>query len=196
MTARALQTPAPSTKRVARRLSQRGPRIVLQVMTHTPPTSTTATPRDDARTPQPPRPTFGEMLEELIDLSVGLGVAAAAPALARRARDRPLRRPAGHPAARAGGAAGRDRRGDRRAAVPAGALAAATPAADRRAPGRPCRQRAAIGQDERSVAGPGSRSRLNARESDDVLAHREPKSMIASTRPDAAKAKTETRRLP
>ena len=52
-----------------------GPRIVLQVMKHTPPTSTTATRRDDARTPQPPHSTFGEMLEELIDLSVGLGVA-------------------------------------------------------------------------------------------------------------------------
>jgi Flp pilus assembly protein TadB len=44
-------------------------------MKHTPPTSTTATPRDDARTPQPTRPTLGEMLEELIDLSAGLGVA-------------------------------------------------------------------------------------------------------------------------
>jgi Flp pilus assembly protein TadB len=43
-------------------------------MKHTPPTSTTATPRDDARTPQPTRPTLGEMLEELIDLSTGLGV--------------------------------------------------------------------------------------------------------------------------
>ena len=41
-------------------------------MTHTPPTSTTATLHDDARAPQPSRPTFGEMLEELIDLSVGL----------------------------------------------------------------------------------------------------------------------------
>jgi len=50
-------------------LSQRRPPIVLQVMKHTPPTSTTA------RTPQPSRPTFGEMLEELIDLSAGLGVA-------------------------------------------------------------------------------------------------------------------------
>jgi hypothetical protein len=50
-----------------------GARNVLGVMTHTPPTSTTATPRDDARTPQPP--TFGEMLEELIDLGTGLGVA-------------------------------------------------------------------------------------------------------------------------
>jgi hypothetical protein len=45
------------------------------MMKNTPPTSTTATPRDDAHTPEPPRPTFGEMLEELIDLSVGLGVA-------------------------------------------------------------------------------------------------------------------------
>ena len=44
-------------------------------MKHTPPTSTTATPPDDARTPQPPHPTFGEMLEEVINLSVGLGVA-------------------------------------------------------------------------------------------------------------------------
>jgi Flp pilus assembly protein TadB len=52
-----------------------GPRIVLQVMKHTPPTSTTATPRDDARTPQPPHSTLGEMLEELIDLSAGIGVA-------------------------------------------------------------------------------------------------------------------------
>jgi hypothetical protein len=52
-----------------------GPPIVLQVMTHTPPTSTTATPRDDARTPQPTPSTFGEMLEELIDLSAGFGVA-------------------------------------------------------------------------------------------------------------------------
>jgi hypothetical protein len=34
-----------------------------------------ATPRDVARTPEPSRPTFGEMLEEVIDLSVGLGVA-------------------------------------------------------------------------------------------------------------------------
>jgi hypothetical protein len=47
----------------------------MWVMTHTPLTSTTATPRDDARTPQPSRSTFGEMLEELIDLSAGLGVA-------------------------------------------------------------------------------------------------------------------------
>jgi Flp pilus assembly protein TadB len=44
-------------------------------MKHTPPTSTTATPRDDARTPQPPHSTLGEMLEELIDLSAGIGVA-------------------------------------------------------------------------------------------------------------------------
>jgi hypothetical protein len=36
---------------------------------------TMAPPRDDARTPQPIRPTLGEMLEELIDLSVGFGVA-------------------------------------------------------------------------------------------------------------------------
>jgi Flp pilus assembly protein TadB len=34
-----------------------------------------ATPRDDARTPEPSRPTFGEMLEEVLDLSAGLGVA-------------------------------------------------------------------------------------------------------------------------
>ena len=52
-----------------------GTRTVLQVMTHTTRTSNTATPRDDARTPQPPQTTFGEMLEELIDLSVGFGVA-------------------------------------------------------------------------------------------------------------------------
>jgi hypothetical protein len=43
-------------------------------MTHTPPTSTTAT-RDDARTPVPTTKTFGELLEELMDLSVGAGVA-------------------------------------------------------------------------------------------------------------------------
>jgi Flp pilus assembly protein TadB len=42
-------------------------------MKQMPPTSTTATPRDDARTAQPPHSTFGEMLEELIDLSAGLG---------------------------------------------------------------------------------------------------------------------------
>ena len=41
-------------------------------MTHTPPTST---PRDDARAPQTQDSTFGEMLEELIDLSTGFGVA-------------------------------------------------------------------------------------------------------------------------
>ena len=34
-----------------------------------------ATQRDGARTPQPSRPTFGEMLGEVIDLSAGLGVA-------------------------------------------------------------------------------------------------------------------------
>jgi hypothetical protein len=34
-----------------------------------------ATPGDDARPPQPSRPTFGEMFEELIDLSAGFGVA-------------------------------------------------------------------------------------------------------------------------
>jgi hypothetical protein len=45
------------------------------MMKHTHPTSTMATPRDDARTPQPSRATFGEMLEELIDLTAGLGVA-------------------------------------------------------------------------------------------------------------------------
>jgi hypothetical protein len=44
-------------------------------MTITPPTPTTATTRDAARTPEPPRPTFGEMLEELIDLSAGAAVA-------------------------------------------------------------------------------------------------------------------------
>jgi hypothetical protein len=44
-------------------------------MTHTPPTPTTATPRDDARTPNPPNSTLGEMLEEVMDLSAGLGVA-------------------------------------------------------------------------------------------------------------------------
>jgi Flp pilus assembly protein TadB len=44
-------------------------------MTHTPHTSKTATARDDARSPEPPRTTFGEMLEELIDLSAGFGVA-------------------------------------------------------------------------------------------------------------------------
>jgi Flp pilus assembly protein TadB len=43
-------------------------------MKHTPPTPTTATPRDDARTPQPSRPTLGEMLEEVIDLTAGIGV--------------------------------------------------------------------------------------------------------------------------
>ena len=47
----------------------------MKVMTHTPPTTTTAMPRDHARTPQPSRVTFGDMLEELIDLSAGLGVA-------------------------------------------------------------------------------------------------------------------------
>jgi Flp pilus assembly protein TadB len=56
-------------------LSQLGSANRLQDMKHMPLTSTTATPRDDARTPQPPRPTFGEMLEELMDLSAGLGVA-------------------------------------------------------------------------------------------------------------------------
>jgi hypothetical protein len=44
-------------------------------MTHTPHTTTTATPRDDARSPEPSSPTFGEMVEELIDLSAGAGVA-------------------------------------------------------------------------------------------------------------------------
>ena len=52
-----------------------GPQIVIRVMTHTLSTSTTATLRADTRTPQPARATFGEMLEELIDLSVGFGVA-------------------------------------------------------------------------------------------------------------------------
>ena len=31
-------------------------------------------PRDDARTPQPQRPTFGEMLEEVLDLGAGLAI--------------------------------------------------------------------------------------------------------------------------
>ena len=44
-------------------------------MKQTPLISTTATTPDDARTPQPQHPTFGEMLEEVIDLTVGLGVA-------------------------------------------------------------------------------------------------------------------------
>src|SRR3954471_633465 len=44
-------------------------------MKHTAPTSTTATPRDDARTPQPPQATFAEMLGEVMDLSTGLGAA-------------------------------------------------------------------------------------------------------------------------
>jgi Flp pilus assembly protein TadB len=52
-----------------------GPRIVMKVMTQTLPTSTTATPRDDARTPQPSDPTFGEMLLEVFDLSAGFAVA-------------------------------------------------------------------------------------------------------------------------
>jgi len=44
-------------------------------MTQTLRTSTTATPRDDgARPPQPSRPTFGEMLEELVTLGTGFGV--------------------------------------------------------------------------------------------------------------------------
>ena len=42
-------------------------------MQQTLPTSTTAT-RDDARTPQPSRPTFGEILSELTDLGAGLVV--------------------------------------------------------------------------------------------------------------------------
>ena len=33
-----------------------------------------ATQRDDARTPEPPRPTFGEMVGEVIDLSAGVAV--------------------------------------------------------------------------------------------------------------------------
>jgi hypothetical protein len=44
-------------------------------MMHTAPTSMTATPRDDARTPEPPQATFGEMLGEVMDLSTGLGAA-------------------------------------------------------------------------------------------------------------------------
>ena len=133
-------------------------------MQHTPHISTTATPRNDARTPEPSPPTFGEMLEEVIDLSGGF-VVALLPALllaVRRAGDHPLRRPAGHPSVHARGAAGRDRRGGRHAAIPAGALAAKTAGEERLAPGRPCRQRAAIDEDERSVAGPGSGSVLNA----------------------------------
>src|SRR5215217_2619277 len=43
-------------------------------MRHTPHISTTATPRNDARTPEPSPPTFGEMLEEVIDLSGGFVV--------------------------------------------------------------------------------------------------------------------------
>ena len=35
----------------------------------------TATPRDDTRTPQPSHPTFGEILEEVANLSAGLAVA-------------------------------------------------------------------------------------------------------------------------
>ena len=42
-------------------------------MQPTRPTYTTAT-RDDARPPQPSHPTFGEMLEEVIDLSAGVVV--------------------------------------------------------------------------------------------------------------------------
>jgi Flp pilus assembly protein TadB len=44
-------------------------------MTHAPPPSTTATPRDGARTPRPPHPTSGEILEEVMNLSSGLVVA-------------------------------------------------------------------------------------------------------------------------
>ena len=109
-------------------------------MTHTPPTSTTATPRDDARTPEPSRPTFGEMLEEVIDLSVGVGVALMPRAPARHARDRPRRRPARDPAARAGGAGGRHRRRHRGAAVPAVTPPAASPAAHRGALARAAQQ--------------------------------------------------------
>jgi hypothetical protein len=43
-------------------------------MTHMSHTTTTATPRDGARPPQPQHPTFGEMLEEVITLGTGLGV--------------------------------------------------------------------------------------------------------------------------
>ena len=53
-------------------LSQRGSANRLWVMKQTPPTATT---RHDARTPQPADSTFGEMLEEVIDLSTGFGVA-------------------------------------------------------------------------------------------------------------------------
>ena len=56
------------------RLSRAGTAARLSGMTHTHPTSITATPHD-GHTDEPPRPTFGEMLEEVIDLSVGLGVA-------------------------------------------------------------------------------------------------------------------------
>ena len=44
-------------------------------MKQTPLISTTATRPHDTRTPQPPHPTVGEMLEEVVNLSVGLGVA-------------------------------------------------------------------------------------------------------------------------
>jgi hypothetical protein len=44
-------------------------------MTPTLPTSTMATPPDDASEPQTSRPTIGALLEELINVSTGLGVA-------------------------------------------------------------------------------------------------------------------------
>jgi hypothetical protein len=44
-------------------------------MKHTHPTSAMATLRDDARTPQSASSRFGEMLEEVINLTAGLGVA-------------------------------------------------------------------------------------------------------------------------
>ena len=55
-------------------LSHRRPANRHTDMTHTHPTPTIVTPRDDAATSEPPRPTIGEMLEELIDLSAGVGV--------------------------------------------------------------------------------------------------------------------------
>jgi hypothetical protein len=58
-----------------RSVSQRGCSKRHEGMTHTSLTSTTATPLDDARTPQTQQKSFAEMLEELIDLSAGLGVA-------------------------------------------------------------------------------------------------------------------------
>jgi hypothetical protein len=48
--------------------------FVIRVMTHTPHISPAATARDAARTPQPSRPTFGEILEEVVTLTGGLVV--------------------------------------------------------------------------------------------------------------------------